>query len=168
MVHFDVCSYHVTYTFYSNSKLCSCLKVKEPLARIKHDTWNLSDCNRIRTTTERLQGTTKRTFTLKRTCDKNIQSIATYRHILKTQPYHWTWLEMPDHTQPEVGPPEFFFIGDYLQEKNLRYWLIPSRDIYDHRIGQSDWMKAYFSVKLETSCIRLGKNNCFFFFPKIN
>ena len=40
-----VCSYHVIYAFYSNSTLCSCLNVKELLARNRRDILNLSNCN---------------------------------------------------------------------------------------------------------------------------
>ena len=32
-----VCFYHVTYAFQSESTLCSCLNVKEPLARNRRD-----------------------------------------------------------------------------------------------------------------------------------
>ena len=32
-VHLTVCSYHVTYSFQNESTLCSCLNVKELLAR---------------------------------------------------------------------------------------------------------------------------------------
>ena len=44
-----ICSYHVTYVFQSESTLCSCLTVKELLARNIRDIWNLSDSNEIRT-----------------------------------------------------------------------------------------------------------------------
>ena len=44
----SVSSYHVTYEFYSESTHCSCLNVKELLARNRRDIWSLSDCNRIR------------------------------------------------------------------------------------------------------------------------
>ena len=40
-----VCSYHVTYSFQSGSALCSCLNVKELLARDRRDILSLSDCN---------------------------------------------------------------------------------------------------------------------------
>ena len=43
-----VCSYYVTYAFYSESALSSCLNVKEILARNRHDIWNLIECNGIR------------------------------------------------------------------------------------------------------------------------
>ena len=41
----SVCSYHVTYAFQSESKLYSCLNVKELLARSRHEIRSLSDCN---------------------------------------------------------------------------------------------------------------------------
>ena len=44
-----VCSYHVTYAFQSESTLCSCLNVKELLARSRREIWSLSDCNWTRT-----------------------------------------------------------------------------------------------------------------------
>ena len=44
-----VYSYHVTYAFQSESTLCSCLNVKELLARSRPETWNLSVCNGTRT-----------------------------------------------------------------------------------------------------------------------
>ena len=44
-----VCSYHVTYTFQSESTLYSCLNVKELLARSRREIWSLSDCNWTRT-----------------------------------------------------------------------------------------------------------------------
>ena len=40
-----VCSCHVTYAFQSESTLCSCLNVKELLARKRRKIWSLSDCN---------------------------------------------------------------------------------------------------------------------------
>ena len=40
-----LCSYHVTYALQSESTLYSCLKVKEILARSRHEIWSLSDCN---------------------------------------------------------------------------------------------------------------------------
>ena len=43
MMHLIVCSYHVTYAFYSESKLCSCLKVKELLAPNSRYIENLSE-----------------------------------------------------------------------------------------------------------------------------
>ena len=43
------CSYHVTCAFQIESKLYSCLNVKELLARNRHKTWSLSDSNGTRT-----------------------------------------------------------------------------------------------------------------------
>ena len=43
-----VCSYHVTYTFHSESTLYKCLNVKELLAWNRRKIWSLSDCNRTR------------------------------------------------------------------------------------------------------------------------
>ena len=37
MVHLNVCSYHVTYAFQSESTLYSCLNVKELLARSRRE-----------------------------------------------------------------------------------------------------------------------------------
>ena len=45
MVHLTVCSYHVIYTFGSESTLYSCLNAKELLARNRCEIWNLSDSN---------------------------------------------------------------------------------------------------------------------------
>ena len=42
-------AHHVTYTFQSESTLCSCLNVKELIARNRRDIWSLSDCNGTRT-----------------------------------------------------------------------------------------------------------------------
>ena len=44
-----VCSYHVTYAFYSESTLCNCFNVKEQLAKNRCDIWGLSDRNENRT-----------------------------------------------------------------------------------------------------------------------
>ena len=44
-----VCSYHVMYAFQSESTLCSCLNVKELLARRRRKIWSLSDCHWTRT-----------------------------------------------------------------------------------------------------------------------
>ena len=44
-----VCSCHVTYAFQSESTLCSCLNVKELLARSRREIWTWSDCNWTRT-----------------------------------------------------------------------------------------------------------------------
>ena len=47
-----LCSCNVTYVFQSESKLYSCLNVKELLARNSPEIWNLSDCNWTRTRNE--------------------------------------------------------------------------------------------------------------------
>ena len=44
-----VCSCYVTYAFQSESAHCSCLNVKELLARSRRKIWSLSDCNWTRT-----------------------------------------------------------------------------------------------------------------------
>ena len=44
-----VCSYHVTYTFQSESTLYGCLNIKELIARNRRDIWSLSDYNGART-----------------------------------------------------------------------------------------------------------------------
>ena len=44
-----VCSYDVTYAFYSESAFCSCLNVKELLDQNRRDIWIISGCNGIRT-----------------------------------------------------------------------------------------------------------------------
>ena len=44
-----ICSYHVTYSFQSESTLYSCLNIKELLARNRRDISNLSDCNGTQT-----------------------------------------------------------------------------------------------------------------------
>ena len=48
-VHLTVCSYHVAYTFQSESTLYSYLNVKELFDWERQDIWNLSECNVIRT-----------------------------------------------------------------------------------------------------------------------
>ena len=44
-VQVNVCSYHVTYAFQSESSLYSCPNVSELLARRRRGIWSLSDCN---------------------------------------------------------------------------------------------------------------------------
>ena len=44
-----VCSYHVRYTFQSESTLYSCLNVKELLGRNRREIRSLGDCNGTRT-----------------------------------------------------------------------------------------------------------------------
>ena len=44
-----VCSYYVTYAFWSESTLYSCLNVNEILALSKREIWSLKDCNWIQT-----------------------------------------------------------------------------------------------------------------------
>ena len=44
-----VCSCHVTYTFQSESTLCSSLNVKELLVKSRREIWSLSVCNWART-----------------------------------------------------------------------------------------------------------------------
>ena len=44
-VHQTVCSYHVMYTFQSESTLYSYVNVKELLAQNRCEIWSLSDCN---------------------------------------------------------------------------------------------------------------------------
>ena len=46
-LNLTVYSCHVTYAFQSESTLCSCLNVKELLARSRREIWSLSDCNLI-------------------------------------------------------------------------------------------------------------------------
>ena len=46
---FTVCSYHITYTFQSESTLYSYLNVKELLAWSRCKIWSLGDCNWTRT-----------------------------------------------------------------------------------------------------------------------
>ena len=48
-VFLTVCSYHVTYTFQSESTLRGCLSVKELLAQSRGEIWSLGDCNWTRT-----------------------------------------------------------------------------------------------------------------------
>ena len=49
VLHLSVCSYHVAYAFQSESTICSCLNVKELLARSRHKILSLSDSNWTRT-----------------------------------------------------------------------------------------------------------------------
>ena len=48
-LYLTVCYYHVTYAFYSESRLCSCLNVNEILARNRCNIWSFSGSNEIRT-----------------------------------------------------------------------------------------------------------------------
>ena len=48
-ISLTVCSYHVTYAFQSESKLYSCLNVKELFAQNRRKIWSLNDCNGTRT-----------------------------------------------------------------------------------------------------------------------
>ena len=48
-IRITVCSYYVTYAFQSESTLCSCLNVKQLLARNRRYIWSLSDWNGTRT-----------------------------------------------------------------------------------------------------------------------
>ena len=61
---------------------------------------------------------------------------------------NWARLDMSDHTQLKVVHSELHFIRDYLDEKILRHWFIPSKDIDDQRLVQSDWTKAVYNLKL--------------------
>ena len=47
--HLTVCSYHVTYTFQSESTLHGCLNVKELLVQNRCEMWILSECSCTRT-----------------------------------------------------------------------------------------------------------------------
>ena len=49
LIIMTVYSYHVTYTFQSESTLYSCLNVKELLGRSRREIWRLKDCNGTRT-----------------------------------------------------------------------------------------------------------------------
>ena len=59
MVHLNVSSYHVTYTFQSESTLYSSLNVKELFDRNRRSIWGLIDYNGIRTHNH-LESTTTR------------------------------------------------------------------------------------------------------------
>ena len=48
-VHFTLCSSQVMYAFQNEPELYSCMNVKELLARNRHDTFNLNNCNGTRT-----------------------------------------------------------------------------------------------------------------------
>ena len=49
MMHLNVCYYHATYTFESESTLHNCLNVKEVFSRNRRDIWSLTGSNGIRT-----------------------------------------------------------------------------------------------------------------------
>ena len=44
-VHLTVCCCHVTYPFGSEFTFYSCLNVKKPLVRSRHEIWGWSDCS---------------------------------------------------------------------------------------------------------------------------
>ena len=46
------------------------------------------------------------------------------------------------------------FRDDYLHALNLRYRLIPSRNIDDQRILQSDWLRAFCVITVEPDFLR--------------
>ena len=48
--------FHITYPFYSESTLCSCLNVKELLAWKRCDIWSVRDCNKIQTSNHLICG----------------------------------------------------------------------------------------------------------------
>ena len=48
-MHFNVCSYHVTYMLQSESTLYTCLDVKDLVAKSSRYIWSLSDCKGTRT-----------------------------------------------------------------------------------------------------------------------
>ena len=98
----NVCSYHVTYAFHSESTLYSCLNVKEVLPRNRRQSWSLSDCNGTRWVRLQLQSlklqisflfrarrsltfraTIECEFTLKRVRDM----IRTYSQMYRTNKY---------------------------------------------------------------------------------
>ena len=74
-VHLTVSSCLVTYAFQSESTLCSCLNVKELLARSRRKIWRLSDCNWTRTQSHLVQ---KRTL----------------NHLTKLAWTHWFWFRV--------------------------------------------------------------------------
>lgn len=78
----------------------------------------------------------------------------------------WTWLCTPGHNQPTIVLLDVAF-GNYLFTKNLRHWLILSRDIGNKRILQSDWNKTHFSQSFK----RFGntwQKETFFHYTSIN
>ena len=73
-----VCSYHVTYTFQSESAIYSCLNVNKLLAWNGRDIWSISDFNRIRIHNHLVR---KQTF--------NLKSVSVR---LRTK---WLWVRVP-------------------------------------------------------------------------
>ena len=60
VVHLTVCSWHVTWTFQSESTFYICLNVKELLTQNRRHIWSLSDCNGTQTLNQLdLKGTLK-------------------------------------------------------------------------------------------------------------
>ena len=81
-----VCSYHVTFAFQRESKLYSCLNVKELLARSWCHIWSLSDCNGTRTHNHLVR---KRTLTHL----VKLDSLAKWLSVrLRTK---WLWVQVP-------------------------------------------------------------------------
>ena len=60
------------------------------------------------------------------------------------------WLDESGHTQPKVvvwdATLPWWFIS---LQTNIRYRLVPSRDVDNHRILQSDWLRAFWTTTEE-------------------
>ena len=81
-----ICCYHITYVLQRESALYSWLNVRKLLARNRHDIWNLSDSNGIRTRNHLVrivQATIECRFSLKRVRDM----IITYSQVHLTDNY---------------------------------------------------------------------------------
>ena len=60
----------------------------------------------------------------------------------------WAWLVMPGHAHPKTVPHMLSNLGEHLHAKKGRYWCIPSRDIDDQIILQSDWTRSFSPITL--------------------
>ena len=74
------------------------------------------------------------------------------------------WTCPVSHTQPTEVDLDANFQGDYIYAKNLRQWLLPSKQIDDQIILQSHCIRAYFSHGV---IILKRSNNSKFLYLKI-
>ena len=100
-----VCSYHVTYSFQSESTLYSCLNVKELLAQNRRDIWSLNDSNGTRTHNHLVR---------KRTLNHLAKLASLFKWLSVRLRTKWLWVRVPLQSPKAC-------LGDF--------WVTPSRKL---------------------------------------
>ena len=107
-----VCSYHVIYSFQSESSFYSCLNVKELLTRSKQEIWSLSDWN----------GTWTHNYLVRKQTLNHLAKLANLAKWLSVRLWtKWLWVWVPLQSLTIFN---FLYLFSILYAKNRHYCLI--------------------------------------------